>query len=414
MRRNQVFGIIAIAGLAATANAQQRIHTVDNDDHSYDLSTAPSLAVNESIVVVAGSHELLIFDKGNPVTALSGAVTYGPTLPDAAFPFVPVNDAVPAQLRWPSLVFPRADHDPYTGRIWVAYSERFEQIPDEEGGPELEETCDPYLHLAIQKDLATNPQTDFSLGQWWYYTGTTISAPQGITRTALDLGNNDFATGVQPFRPDAVTVRDHDAPVSVRLPSLAFDETHVAVAVTTLVDCALPANGLGPAEQAIITIPRNHPGGSTVDGDRPAEVDMVVVRLRSDPLIQDGSFNNLAVQEPFEQHDNIMLFLSSTGADSIGFTQEHIRIKALFWDAVHGEWELRQQLDGVPGNFFLKDIDIPTDAYYRLDSGTVDEDNASAPDFEPGIDFEPAVDGDFFTSAVLAKDNAGNDRVFAV
>jgi hypothetical protein len=110
-----------------------------------------------------------------------------------------------------------------------------------------------------------------------------------------------------------------------------------------------------------------------------------------------------------------MLFISTTGADRPTYTQEDIRLKALFWDAVDSEWELRQQLFLSAGSTLdLEDITLPSGLWYRLDESAAHLDNADAPDFDSGYTFEPAVDGDFFTSAVLAKDNAGNDRVFAV
>jgi hypothetical protein len=422
MSHRLLAGLTGIALVSASGLAQQRVHTVEDTDYAYDLSTAPSLAVNDSVVVVAGSHALLIYDKGNPATLLSPPEIYGPTLPDPAFPFVPVRDPNPSgtPLQWPSFVFPRADFDPYTRRIWVAYTERGGLFPETLGGPENTDVCDPFLHLAIQKDLTTNPQTDFSTNQWWYYTGTILTSPQGATRSALDLGVNDQVFGLQPFRPDDEVLSPHDAPISLRMPSLAYDEDVVVTAVTTAVSCP-GLNGFSAADQVLVIIPRHHSGGSTADGDRPAENEMVVARLKSDPIIFDASFHNLAVQEPYDQHDNIMLFISTTGADLPAYTQKGIRLKALFSNdrgtttTSDDRWDLRQQLIlSAGGNLDLQDITLPSGMWYRLDELAPDLDNASTPDFDMAYQFDPAVDGDFFTSAVLAKDNAGNDRVFAV
>lgn len=145
-------GVFSCGLLAASVGAQQLLHTVDNGDYAYDLSTAPSLAVNDSVLVVAGSHQLLLFDKGTPVSSLlPSPVAYGSTLPDPGFPFVPVSAATPPIL-YPSFVFPRADFDPYTRRIWMAYTERGPALGGIES-PELRLTCDPFFHVAIQKDL---------------------------------------------------------------------------------------------------------------------------------------------------------------------------------------------------------------------------------------------------------------------
>lgn len=429
-----VFACTCALAVTAASAAQQHVFEVENQDvgmprdptgmqgFRYDLSTAPQIAVSESRVVVAGSHALILFDKADPATELE-AVTYGHVLTETNYPFVPVT---PSTTDFdPSLVFPRAEYDPYTGRLWIAYLEQSGVFSDV-GSPERSVNCSPTLHLAVQKDLATNPQTDFSTNQWWFYTGTTATAPQGMSRTAFNLANDHPVTGLQPFRPDGLDpALNHNAPISVRMPSLAFDEHVIVVAVTEPDSCATSASEdtLVGGRQKLIIIPRNHAGGSTADGDRPLESDIIVADLQTPPIYFDESFHNTAVQEPFDRQkpvpefENLILFISTEGASRTDDLMQDIRLKALFLDdqgtpgdPSDDEWELRQQLDGNdPASYFLEGVDVHSVmGEYRIDSTALDTDNAATPNFEP------TVEGDFITSAVLADDLNGDPRVFAV
>lgn len=140
----------------------------------------------------------------------------------SGFPFQPfANEAVSFT---DHLVFPSAAYDPYTGRLWVTYSEG-RTLTESTLPPEVQPTCRPVLHLAVQKDLSSNPQTDFTDGQWWYYTGPFSDPPAtGTAGHAFNLGLSPVQTGPQPFRDPIEYFEQHLPPTdTLDLPLLAFD-----------------------------------------------------------------------------------------------------------------------------------------------------------------------------------------------
>ena len=406
--------LLLSALLASTGHAQTLVFTADNEEFIADLSTAPSLAVGGTIAIVVGSHGMHLINKASPFSVLfTETYAANPPVPVRAtdYPFVTVEPLDPFGLVNGHLVFPSAAYDPYTGRLWMASSDSRSLIT--QGlSPEVARACTPFLHLAVQKDLATNPQSDFSTSQWWYYTGPFGGEPVGAGGHAFNFGMEPTlipeTSGPVPFRDSSFWPEHRPPKDTLVLPLLAFEEDHVIVASTNSAQCNIDFVGTGG--QTFHIFPRTHMDGSTpksiLDGDRPKEGDLVMIRLTGRPLIPDSSFHNRPVQEPFEQVPNTTLFISTTGVQD-QTPQEAIRLKALFWDSVDGEWEVRQQLKFEGQELKLKDMVFASSALRFRNA----QPGFEAPE-APG--FQPTVEGDAFTSAVLAKDIHDNWRVFAV
>jgi len=159
------------------------------------------------------------------------------------------------------------------------------------GQPETDWSTDgeAFVHMAVNKDPAIvtigGTIDNLSDGQWWYYTGLD-NAPTEVTE-----GNGgaafDFAGGVAPFR--ASPPGEHNPTVeSARYPSLGFDERAVIVAFSGNDNVFNPQGNLG-LEQFVYIMPREHTGGTFVDGDRPPESEIISINMTGLPVILDKS-----------------------------------------------------------------------------------------------------------------------------
>lgn len=418
--------VAALVGAAGLASGQNLVvYGVDKSLSSLayrpDLSTAPSLALGEGEVqeqlVVMGSHRMMMFDRTltiNPAGAPSlmdsedwatplglGSPQYG------SYPFQPYNTLSYPYI--PALTFPRADYDPITGNVWLLYGESLGQEitdPDfEPARPEIHRsTCVRRLHLAASKhpDFDTFDPSD----------------PDGF---AYITGSNaiNLAGVLTPFRVSPPF--EHD-PFGLDLvyPSFGFDTDDVFIAAMDLGVCVVD----GPPElpdppdygQTILVVPREFgvPTTTTIHaGGRPDESDITIIRMNGEPLIPDPCHQMMAVQEPYEQYENITLFISTDGAAWTAGSAEPIdalRLRGVFRDA-SGALQVRQSLqEPTTGVFELKDAGISVgfdDLAPSFNYETPDEIYAEAPNFDP------TVDNGAFHTAVLTEDNQGNPRVFA-
>lgn len=404
MRTRSGIVVICLLGLAGAASGQGQIaYKVDPFFDQYDYSTAPSIGVNSLAAVVLGTHRMVLFNKSGTEV---DSIVWDEHLPDSDYPFAPAYDG---SIR--SLVHPRAEYDPISGRLWMMYAENLNL------DPESEWYCVQNLHLAVSKSPTeyTTPGVLDSLEEthWWYYTGRNELGGEmtgGNGGVAFNLNDSN----IQPFRDN---ILDLHAPTedTVRLPSYGFDERAFIVAFSSFGQCA--EEDPGPFQQFIYIIPRFNPGNDEpwlIDGDRADEDDMISIRMRHEPLILDDSVEAYVVQEPYEQYNNATLLISSLGATE-GSPQNFLRFKGLFYndegtpqDPTDDEWEVRQSLEFDSGSgeweLFDTDIDDTSLNYFR----------PTNMDYPPAPGFTPTVEGDYFTSAVLTKDASGNARVFAV
>ncbi|MEQ8844600.1 MAG: hypothetical protein RIB58_07070 [Phycisphaerales bacterium] len=413
MHSRRGLGIVALCALAGSALGQAQIaYDVDENPFDFQLqySTAPSLGVSGLAAVVLGTHEMALFDKaGNKIAGRDWFFE----LPDPTYPFAPGNDGA-SFLR--SLVYPRAEYDPLTGRLWMFYSEAFNAAP--ESAPE----CTPILHIAVDKGAGgfhPNPNLLEGLGEdhWWYYTGNANDMTEGNGGVAFSLSS----TNVDPFRPSGAGVPpgSHD-PLqdTALLASYGFDERAIVAAMSSRIICA--DDGIDAFEQYIYLIPRSNNDFSTndewlIDGVRADEDDFVCIQMRDRPLIADDSVFGHVVQEPYEQYANAT-FLVSTAGSQAEESQTEIRVKGIFFndggtpsDPTDDQWEVRQSLEQDAGaqqgwRLFDSDIGDPLLNFFR----------PTAADYPDAPDFSPTVEGDFITSAVLTEDASGTPRIFAV
>lgn len=211
------------------------------------------------------------------------------TLPDPLFP-----------LRFPILFDPRADHDPIADRLWMLYAEGT-------GTNMSTQSCGTIarLHLAVNREPSDfsppgGPLNTLNDTHWWYYTGDGTVPTKAGPKYDLTLPL------YTPYRGES----GHSEPtITVRLPTIAFDEQAIIVAPSSLEAACVDSNTLAgdaPYEQYLFIIPRTHDGGtlSILDGDRPAESDITIIRMGSFPpigsnRIRDESDFFYAVQEPF-------------------------------------------------------------------------------------------------------------------
>ncbi|GIW73998.1 MAG: hypothetical protein KatS3mg103_0520 [Phycisphaerales bacterium] len=406
--------ITTLCALTGSAMGQAQIaYDVDENPCDFQLqySTAPSVGVSGLAAVVLGTHEMALFDKaGNKIDSRDWFFE----LPDPTYPFAPGNDGA-SILR--SLVFPRAEYDPLTGRLWMFYSEAFNVAP--ESGPD----CTPILHIAVDKGVGNfhpNPGLLEGLGEdhWWYYTGNASDMTEGNGGVAFKLNSSSVDPFREPVFPQ-IPVGSH-APLqdTALLASYGFDERAIVAAMSSRLACT--QDGIDAYEQYIYLIPRSNNDFSTndewlIDGVRADEGSFVCIQMRDAPLIEDDSVFGYVVQEPYEQYANAT-FLVSTAGSQPGESQTAIRVKGLFFndggtpeDPSDDQWEVRQSLEqdaSAPQGWRLFDSDIgdPLLNFYR----------PTADDYPDAPAFSPTVEGDFFTSAVLTKDASGTPRIFAV
>lgn len=360
------------------------------------------MGVNGLAAVVLGTHRMVLYNKSG--TQVDTKV-WDQHLPDADFPFAPAYDGT-----FRSLVHPRAEYDPISGRLWMMFSENFDT------DPEGDWNCVQNLHLAVGKAHTeyTTPGVLDSLEEthWWYYTGRAAESTDGNGGVAFNLNDED----IDPFRANPFGLHGPTGD-TVRLPSYGFDERAMIVAFSSFGSCAV--EDPGPFQQFIYIIPRFDPGNDEpwlIDGVRADEDDMISIRMQHEPLAVDDSVEAYVVQEPYEQYNNTTLLISSLGVTE-GDPQNFLRLKGLFYNdkgtpsnPSDDEWEVRQSLqyDSGSSDWVLFDTDI-NDTSLNYFEATADE----YPDI-PEPTLSPTVEGDFFTSAVLTEDAFGNPRVFAV
>ena len=410
VRRGSVVAcLLALAG-AAHGQATVELYGVARGFHGVDLSTAPDVGVGSAYTVVLGSHQMFLLSKSNPVGVFA-IQAWGPTS-YAAYPFQPAGSPVGSE---PWLTFPRADYDPVNNAVWMLYCESAAPIATPREMPEdFPRFCTTYLHLATTRENAAvtsflhctplNPQNC-----WVYLTGS----------YAIDVGSPNL----KRFNPSEFHAPFESPP---RYPSMAFDDRAIFVAATDPADCAVPQAGSG--DQAILIIPREFTNGSPYtltipQGYKPDESEITIVRLGALEF-EDNVIHALAVQEPHDhkqaqpQFENITLFISTDGTRSdlgSGSFFYHLRLRGLFWDESApggGQWQVRQSLvETAPGSGVYEVRNIPFDeqlSMLAVFNGTT----YPTPRLPQGATI--TADNEAFSSAVLAKDNQGNPRVFAI
>ncbi|MCW5757643.1 MAG: hypothetical protein KIT54_10440 [Phycisphaeraceae bacterium] len=304
-----------IAQAQTPSNAYQTHEQDNSDGPNFDggRPTAPALGVSNIGVIAAGTRYLSLFSKAHTITPLDER-----GVDDTSFPF---TLAAASETR---LLDSRAAHDPIHNRLWALYGEaKFDQSPSY-GINHCEETA--FLHLSVNKTGANFGATDPLDGtQWWYYTGSGGSAGNG--GEAFDLTDE---TNIKRYKTDAAHL---PIILTARMPSIGFhtitgesDDRSGAVIVATNArdQCTHFTDGTnGPPvqrnmNQFIYIIPYEHDGGtkSILDGDRPDESDITVVRpfLNTPfPLAvdTDTSIHGWVVQAPFEQVENATFIIST-------------------------------------------------------------------------------------------------------
>ena len=407
--------LLALAGVAQGQSTLE-LYGVAKGDHNVDLSTAPDVAVGADYSVVIGSHKMLLFAKAQhdiPMHEITSARQSWSGSSYAGYPFQPAGDPPSGVLPW--LTFPRAEYDPVNNAVWMLYSESAAIVDTPLQQPEdLPVDCTTFLHLATTRVNANVTTFDACLSQqenncWVYLTGS----------SAINVGS----PLLKRFHPSQSHVPFLSPP---RYPSMAFDERAVFVTASEPGSCAAPLTGHG--SQAILIIPREFTNGSPFtltipQGFKPDEDEITIVRFGALEF-EDNAINFLAVQEPHDhkqaqpQFENITLFISTDGtASGLGSASRfnHLRLRGLFWDDSGpgaGQWAVRQSLmETMPGSgaYVVRNIEFDESLELLAIFGGSQFELPRTPD-EGTI----TADNEAFTSAVLAKDNQGNPRVFAV
>ncbi|MFI4916611.1 MAG: hypothetical protein ACIAS6_08920 [Phycisphaerales bacterium JB060] len=374
-----------------------------------DLSTAPSLAVGQSQVVVMGSHQMMLFDKSVPIDPLSPASLLDSENWGAGYsgyPFEAWSNYFPP-LAIPGLTFPRADYDPITGNVWLLYSEATgsETEPPMPFVPAQSEvqggTCVKRLHLAASKHSAFDTFDTASANGFEYVTGT----------DAVNLGLNP-----QPFAPGGGHGPFGTDPI---YPSFGFDTDDVFIAAMDAGVCTVSAEPGDPGDppdygQTILVLPREFGSPATTihDGGIPQANDFTIIRM-SGLRVEDPCFQMMAVQEPYEQYGNVTLFIS-TNATSWGTGTpggiDGIRLRGVYRDST-GTLQVRQSLEQDPGGVWsLNDADIAAPLDDLIPTYQYSPPSSIYPETPS---FDPTVENGAFHTALLTKDNQGNPRVFA-
>jgi hypothetical protein len=408
--------IACLLGLAGVALGQSSVSPYDvaYTGHDADLSTRPALGIGSTYAVILGSHRMMLYDKATTVTPTNWLDNQ--TWSSTSYTNYPFQPNYSGTLYGAWLTFPLADYDPKTNSVWMMYSESndFASTPR----PFPEETvrdCDvQVLHVATTAENAsvttfldctsTSPSPSPANNCWNYLTGA----------NAIDAGAagiNPYFEGVGPHNPF------YGPP---RYISLGFDERAVMVAGVDPVDCA----GLNDLRgQCLLILEREFDNmgipTSYHQGGIPAPTDMTMVRFNDLPY-PDSVIHALAVQEPYDhekttpEFDNMTLFISTDGsayAAGTPGTIDGLRLRGVYWDSANARWTVRQALeidDPLIPSYKLTDIPLNT-PYTSAVFGSGDAYSPELPD-----DSKLMVDNEAITSAVLAEDWLGNNRVFAV
>jgi hypothetical protein len=413
-------GVVALAlqiSAGALGQAAVSVYDAEFTDYDADLSLMPQIAVHESYAVVFGSHELLLYDKALPITPAGWQDRrFWTSFGYGTHEFIPLyNDPFMIYGSW--LTYPRADYDPMTNTVWMMASESRPLVGPPTPRPEIENRwCEDrfVLHMAttpINASVITLLDCDSLFATppncWHYLTGA-----NAVDVSDLSI-NRYFDTSAGPHLPFT------DPPTHL---SMAFDEQAVMVAAMSPADCSVGL-GAGRRGQGVLILERDLNGGlsSYHEDGSPMPSEMTMVRFDDLPF-PDSTAHALAVQEPYDfekanpEFENITLFITTDGAQytagSVG-TIRGVRLRGLYWDSDQNRWTMRQALEiddpTPPVTFRLKDAAFDP----SLELGAV---FGASPPFLPQAPsgFRPLNDNEMFTSAVLAEDWLGNNRVFAV
>lgn len=383
-------------------------NATDGANNEGSRSTSPAVGVSNLGVVAAGTRYLSLFSKAMSITPLDERV-----VDDPDFPFELT------QTSGTTLLDPRAYHDPIHNRLWVLYNEA-------EGDRKINHCASlAMLHLSVNMSGANFGASDPLDGtQWWYYTGSGGSAGSG--GEAFNLRS----TLIEPYK----TLGAHQ-PVefTARMSSMGFhtisgeadDRSGALIVATNSVpeNCSVGGDGSPPLfpvlRQFVYIIPYEHDGGtaSILDGDRPSESDMTVVRPYVDstpPLLEDESIFGFVVQAPFEQVENATFIISVPETIwSVTGPFEKIRLKGLFYDdsqPTGEEWTLQQRTNSTGTALLDNTVDGSLQYWQTNFEGGFPVTRPRTPDTSWG----PLAQGTYFHSAVLAKDTSGEFRIFAV
>lgn len=398
-RISAVAAILMATGLAL-GQVPRVARTADNAQVFGNKATDNAISVGEHVIVITSNHGISLFNKSG--LQLDQRPFDDPLNP---FPFKRVEDDLTGFTIAPSRWFDgRTDYDPTHDRLWMIYSETNEQA-----GTTLDGDISP-LHLAVNKAmLSPNQFDDFSTDDWWYYTGE--SSP-GNGGTAFDLSFQSMKqyTEGSPHNPFPLQGLAGGASSLLDLPIISIDER--AVYVTAFGNDANPLGGSLPFQNIfIIPIKFDNNTKSLLDGDKPGENLITSLRLRDLPASDvryepDTYRRTYPVQEPHDQVLNAQLFVSVSTESAV--EQDAIRLGGLWFDdsdplPANHRWWYTQHLN--PQSLELNDVDAGTGMNFFYG-------NSGNPIETPATDFDIRPASGFISSAVLTKDNQGNERVF--
>lgn len=403
--------LLAFAG-GALGQSSVSPYDVLYSSHAADISTTPSVAVSTNQMVLFGSHRLMLYSKATTITptnALDNRTWSGSSY--ATFPFQP-NTPASTSDGW--IVFPKADYDPLTGTMWMMCFESAELIGATPPQPEITpQSCVRFLHVATTP-LASNITTLDDCGTssppncWHYLTGS-----DAINVGSPSIPPYDLSGGHHPFSSPP------------RYLSMGFDERAVIVAATDPGVCALPGGDPDPSDrgQCLLILERDfdYLGSPSTyhQGGKPAPADMTMVRLADLPYA-DNVIHALAIQEPYDhekmtpEFENMTLFISTDGSAYVSGSPgsvQGLRLRGVYWDSTNARWTVKQALqidDPMIPSYELKDIALNT-PYVSATFGSGDDYSPLLPS-----NTKLMVENEAITSAVLAEDWLGNNRVFAV
>jgi len=309
--------ILVTAGLA-TGQVQQVAVTVDNSDTEGTRATDASLGVNDHAVLITTNQYIGLYTKATG--SQEDLRAQGAVAPDPLFPIVGTATSN-------GLLFdPRSNYDAINDRLWYFYSERDDRTS----------STIAKFHVGISKAGAT--LDTLGSADWHLYTGGS-----GVAGAPFDMRSTSLKA-YQGFP-------DHkNFPAYADFPSMGLDERAMIFAPYSADLSTSPAQF-----QAIFVIPTSHGSGlSILDGDRPNESDITIIRLDTLPLAEDRSIQNYVIQEPFDQAQNATFLI---GLDGDGGPETAIRLKGLFYDDLNDRWQVQQQRDPIGGG--LVDMDLP-------------------------------------------------------
>lgn len=409
--------ILLACGLAFGQAVQDVARTPNNTEEFGFKPTDTGVSVGEQAIVITSNHGVILYDKvGN---RLDWRPLDDPLRP---FPFFRVGDGIldpgdEAISRW---FDPRSDYDPTHNRQWMTYSET-------NGDPDTTQDDDisPF-HVAVNKHPSSFPPLEPSLDtfdstHWWYFTGmndSNPSTPIGNGGAAFDMADTSMARYLDggPHLPFPASGTPFGDSALFDLPIIAIDERAVYVTAFGRFD---GGQATAVTFSNIFVIPIEFNDGtakSMLDGDRPDEDLITSLRLRdlpADPAViehePDFHRRHYPVQEPFAQVENCQLFVSVAEADP--GQQNAVRLAGLWFDEdalPDPRWYYTQHIEDdsmTTQQYPLLDVNVGAGLEFFYG-------NLNYEPTTPDAAFNPRATSGFISSAVLAKDAQGNDRVF--